>query len=123
MTELDLTWSHREGRDRNADRFAEEILLHGSGQILARVFWPQADEFNFRVAFYVYVPATVLTKPDEFHDFIDLESAQRFAQKILLSYDPVGPPAKADTARAEEPHCQKRIPGSFRYCSNCGTKL
>jgi hypothetical protein len=20
-------------------------------------------------------------------------------------------------------HCQKRIPGSFRYCSNCGTKL
>ena len=93
MNREDLTWAHKEGRDEQGERFSCEILIHGSGQILARIFCPIGDEFNFRVAFYVYVPATVLAKPDEFHDFIDLDSAKRFTERVLLSYDPVSPPA------------------------------
>jgi hypothetical protein len=100
MTKDELAWSHREGRDAQGDKFSQEILLHASGRILARIFIPLGDEFNFRVAFYVFVPDTVLAKPDDFHDFIDLDSAQRFAEETLLAYDPLAPPAKADKAGA-----------------------
>jgi len=98
VTKDDIVWSHREGRDSSGDKFITEILIHGSGQILARVYWPLADEFNYRVAFYVYVPDTVLAKPGEMHDFVDVDSAKRFAETTMLKYDPVAPPGKAEAA-------------------------
>ena len=101
MTREDLIWIHKEGRNVDGERFSIEALVHGSGRILVKVWHPQGDSFEYSVIFYVDVPTTVISKPDDAHHFISLESAQQFSEQIVLAFDPLAAPAAKAPAATE----------------------
>ncbi len=101
MTDLEYIWLERRGRNAEGEKFSTEILVHGSGRILARVSLPLGDEYHHRVFFYVSVSKKALAKPDDCHDFIDLGSAKRFAEAILRGLpDPLNPPTARKRKKA-----------------------
>lgn len=95
----ECTWLERKGRDSDGDAFRVLILLHGSGRVLARVRCPAAnDEWRYGVLFDCKVPEEVL--PGDCFDFVDEDSAMRFAEQVLSTFDPVDlSPRKAPAPR------------------------
>lgn len=82
MTEIlafDCRWEPHAGRERDGEKFAVQILIHASGRIPAKIICPAtADEYYYRLFFYL---ETDMDKEE--YQFIDLDSAQRFAESVL----------------------------------------
>lgn len=95
MKRDELDWQYRSGRDHEGDSFSVHLLVHGSGRILAKVFCPvAAGEFQCRVQFYCKIPKTILANPEECFDFIEDAAAMRFAESVLLKFDPFAAESK-----------------------------
>jgi len=99
MKPIEFIWERREGRDRDGDKFATWLLLHGSGRILARVIAPSADEFAYRVHFNCKVPDRILRDSWDEYEFIDEYSAKRFVEQTLAQFNPLPRSAKKKSGR------------------------
>lgn len=82
----DLDWQFQEGRGRDGDKFSTWLLVHASGRLLARVSAP-LYEHEQRLDFFCKLDHGGVTDADDLR-FIDIDSAKRFAEKILDQYDP-----------------------------------
>lgn len=102
MTPLEFIWEHRDGRDTEGEHYNHEILVHGSGRILAKVFVVQ---YYHRAMFYFVAPKATLDTT-EAYDFMDVDAAKRFVEETLLKFDPLAPP-KPKAAR------KKRTPSNI----------
>jgi hypothetical protein len=82
-------WQYREGRDHEGEKFCVHLLIHGSGQIVARIYGPCApDEFSHRAWFYCKFPDNTPVNVDTSVDFIDLDSAKHYIERMFTKYDP-----------------------------------
>jgi hypothetical protein len=90
VTLQDIDWQRRAGRDKDGDRYSIDILIHGSGRILAKIFGPTGpDEFQFRANFYCKVKGQLVDNENDCFDFIDLDSAKAFVERVVIAADPL----------------------------------
>lgn len=100
MNSVDAIWQHFAGRDRDGDRFSDEVLIHGNGQALALIACPITDsEWWYRVYFKVFVPEDVIKEPSEIRVFVHLESAKQFVIETLSKFDPLAAPKPKATTK------------------------
>jgi hypothetical protein len=97
MTADDYVWDYRSGRDEDGSAYYTNILVHGSGRILAKVV---TCSYFYRAQFHFSCPKTVLDV-NECYDFMDVLSAKRFIEETLARFDPLAPP-KPKAARKRE---------------------
>lgn len=84
----DFDWQERRGRDSDGDRFSHMALVHASGRVVARIHVPMgADEYMYQLDFFVPLKETCAEGESDLR-FVDLPGAQRFAEKVLETYEP-----------------------------------
>ena len=87
----DFLWQHFEGRDHEGERFSHDVLIHGSGRVLAKIYLPVcATEYQYEVFFFT--GNSELRHATDIR-FIDLDSARRHCEVMLADY---GNPPKPD---------------------------
>ena len=80
----DFLWQHFEGRDHDGERFSREVLIHGSGRILAKVYHPLSrDGSDYLCAFFA---GGKDLRADSDQRFVDLDSAKRHCETMLADY-------------------------------------
>jgi hypothetical protein len=99
MTRNEFTWERHAGRNPEGERFDSNVMVHGTGRILARVGMPIGEEYWYRL--YFYVPKCVLDSPDDCHDFISADAAVEFAENVAMAW--------SDETLAKIPGFPKRV--------------
>jgi hypothetical protein len=97
MTSEEYTWDFRSGRDTDGSAYSSHILVHGSGRILAKVV---AINYFHRAQFHFTAPKDVLDV-DECFDFMDADSAKRFIEASLKTFDPLAPKKPASEEKKQ----------------------
>jgi hypothetical protein len=96
----DFAWNEFEGRDAEGDKYKHVFCLHGSGRILATIDCPiMPGRYVFHATFDCSIPETVLKDGGRCFDFIDEESAKRFVECVLTSFDPFAKPREKRAIR------------------------
>ncbi len=96
---VECRWLFREGRDSEGEKYALHMLVHGSGRVFAKVHEVRGC---FRADFY-FVCSKELLDTSEPYDFIDLDSAKRFAEESVAKCDPLAPPKPKRMRKATTP--------------------
>ena len=104
----DFLWQHFEGRDHEGERFSHDVLIHGSGRILAKVYLPiGADGYQYEAVFYA---GSKDLRDNTDQRFVDLDSARRHCEVMLADYGippQPDPPVTSDAPRKR--HWLERI--------------
>ena len=84
MSPLEMTWLHKTGRDSEGELINDYVLLHSSGRILAIILAPTSEG---GYAYSLGIRCDTRGGSRYEYSFIDLDSAQKFAESINFSLD------------------------------------